>query len=89
MTASRALNELNFMALNGRAIRVMYSVRDPSLRKSGVGNIFIKVLILNLYSYCPNLNVYTMLERNLCIISKFVFLLMSYLTWFIICVSES
>ncbi|CAD5315072.1 unnamed protein product [Arabidopsis thaliana] len=42
--ASRALNELNFMALNGRAIRVMYSVRDPSLRKSGVGNIFIKNL---------------------------------------------
>ncbi|KAL1219043.1 Polyadenylate-binding protein 8 [Cardamine amara subsp. amara] len=42
--ASRALNELNFMGLNGRAIRVMYSVRDPSLRKSGVGNIFIKNL---------------------------------------------
>ncbi|CAA7018685.1 unnamed protein product [Microthlaspi erraticum] len=38
--ASRALNELNFMALNGRAIRVMYYVRDPS----GVGNIFIKNL---------------------------------------------
>jgi len=49
VTASRALNELNFMALNGRAIRVMYSVRDPSLRKSGVGNIFIKVHILNLF----------------------------------------
>ncbi|CAH8384170.1 unnamed protein product [Eruca vesicaria subsp. sativa] len=42
--ASRALNELNFMALNGRAIRVMYSVRDPSVRKSGLGNIFIKNL---------------------------------------------
>ncbi|XP_010519297.1 PREDICTED: polyadenylate-binding protein 8-like [Tarenaya hassleriana] len=42
--AARALNELNFIALNGKAIRVMYSVRDPSLRKSGVGNIFIKSL---------------------------------------------
>ncbi|CAN7097734.1 unnamed protein product [Brassica rapa subsp. narinosa] len=42
--ATRALNELNFMALNGRAIRVMYSVRDPSVRKSGLGNIFIKNL---------------------------------------------
>ncbi|XP_010555994.1 PREDICTED: polyadenylate-binding protein 8 isoform X1 [Tarenaya hassleriana] len=42
--AARALNELNFIALNGKAIRVMYSVRDPSTRKSGVGNIFIKSL---------------------------------------------
>ncbi|CAN8321262.1 unnamed protein product [Cochlearia groenlandica] len=42
--ASRAMNDLNFMAINGRPIRVMNSVRDPSLRKSGVGNIFIKNL---------------------------------------------
>lgn len=43
MTASRALDMLNFTPLNGTPIRVMYSHRDPSVRKSGSGNIFIKV----------------------------------------------
>lgn len=44
-TASRALDMLNFTPLNGTPIRVMYSHRDPSMRKSGSGNIFIKVSI--------------------------------------------
>lgn len=43
ITASRALDVLNFTPLNGNPIRVMYSHRDPSVRKSGSGNIFIKV----------------------------------------------
>ncbi|GKV01603.1 hypothetical protein SLEP1_g14148 [Rubroshorea leprosula] len=42
--AARALDALNFSILNGKPIRVMYSHRDPSLRKSGTGNIFIKNL---------------------------------------------
>ncbi|GMH17790.1 hypothetical protein Nepgr_019631 [Nepenthes gracilis] len=42
--AARALNVLNFTPLNGKAIRIMYSHRDPSIRKSGTGNIFIKNL---------------------------------------------
>jgi polyadenylate-binding protein len=42
--AARALELLNFSSLNGRPIRVMYSHRDPSIRKSGAGNIFIKNL---------------------------------------------
>lgn len=42
--AARALEVLNFTALNGKPIRVMYSHRDPSVRKSGAGNIFIKNL---------------------------------------------
>ncbi|KAE8007998.1 hypothetical protein FH972_004548 [Carpinus fangiana] len=42
--AARALDVLNFTSLNGRPIRIMYSHRDPSIRKSGAGNIFIKNL---------------------------------------------
>ncbi|KAJ6965158.1 polyadenylate-binding protein 8-like [Populus alba x Populus x berolinensis] len=42
--AARALEVLNFTPLNGSPIRVMYSHRDPTIRKSGAGNIFIKNL---------------------------------------------
>ncbi|ONH91680.1 hypothetical protein PRUPE_8G129400 [Prunus persica] len=42
--AARALDVLNFSPVNGRPIRIMYSHRDPSIRKSGAGNIFIKNL---------------------------------------------
>ncbi|KAL8527090.1 hypothetical protein ACS0TY_005097 [Phlomoides rotata] len=35
---------LNFTSLNSKTIRVMYSHRDPSIRKSGNANIFIKNL---------------------------------------------
>ncbi|OIW10387.1 hypothetical protein TanjilG_05535 [Lupinus angustifolius] len=42
--AARALDVLNFTPLNNKPIRVMYSHRDPSIRKSGTANIFIKNL---------------------------------------------
>lgn len=42
--AGRALDVLNFTPLNGKPIRIMYSHRDPSIRKSGTANIFIKNL---------------------------------------------
>ena len=40
---------LNFTPLNNKPIRIMYSHRDPSIRKSGAGNIFIKVIFLSLF----------------------------------------
>ncbi|GAB0094263.1 Polyadenylate-binding protein [Sergentomyia squamirostris] len=42
--AERALDTMNFDLLKSRPIRIMWSQRDPSLRKSGVGNVFIKNL---------------------------------------------
>ncbi|VDL63654.1 unnamed protein product [Hymenolepis diminuta] len=42
--AERALEQLIYDDLMGRQIRIMWCVRDPSLRKSGKGNIFIKNL---------------------------------------------
>ncbi|KAG0526535.1 hypothetical protein BDA96_06G154100 [Sorghum bicolor] len=44
LDAARALEVLNFAVLNNKPIRVMYSNRDPSSRRSGSANIFIKNL---------------------------------------------
>ncbi|GCB62818.1 hypothetical protein scyTo_0007289 [Scyliorhinus torazame] len=42
--AERALDTMNFDVIKGKPIRIMWSQRDPSLRKSGIGNVFIKNL---------------------------------------------
>jgi len=42
--AERALDTLNYSNIKGRPCRIMWSHRDPTIRKSGVGNVFVKNL---------------------------------------------
>mmetsp|Transcript_2530 Transcript_2530/g.3948 ORF Transcript_2530/g.3948 Transcript_2530/m.3948 type:complete len:731 (+) Transcript_2530:149-2341(+) len=42
--AERALDTMNFTEIKSRPCRIMWSQRDPSLRKSGVGNVFVRNL---------------------------------------------
>ncbi|KAF5189449.1 Polyadenylate-binding protein [Thalictrum thalictroides] len=42
--ASNAMEALNFTPINGKPIRIMFSHRDPSIRKSGYANVYIKNL---------------------------------------------
>mmetsp|Transcript_14251 Transcript_14251/g.21091 ORF Transcript_14251/g.21091 Transcript_14251/m.21091 type:complete len:675 (+) Transcript_14251:93-2117(+) len=42
--AERALDTMNFSLIKDIPCRIMWSQRDPSMRRSGVGNVFVKNL---------------------------------------------
>ncbi|KAJ8601909.1 hypothetical protein CTAYLR_002698 [Chrysophaeum taylorii] len=42
--AERALDQMNYTLIKGKPCRIMWSQRDPTLRRSGVGNVFVKNL---------------------------------------------
>jgi len=42
--AERALDTMNFDVMHNKPIRIMWSQRDPTIRRSGAGNVFIKNL---------------------------------------------
>merc|ERR1719497_26367 len=46
--AERALDTLNYSSIKGRSCRIMWTQRDPSMRKSGTGNIYVKNLDKNI-----------------------------------------
>lgn len=43
LLAIQAIETKNHALLNGKPIRVTWSRRDPDVRRSGVGNVFVKV----------------------------------------------
>jgi len=42
--AERALDQLNYSVIKTKPCRIMWSQRDPALRRTGAGNVFIKNL---------------------------------------------
>lgn len=46
--AERALDTMNYTLIKDRPCRIMWSQRDPSLRKTGAGNVFVKNLDLSI-----------------------------------------
>lgn len=41
--AAKAMEVLNYTPVKNKPIRIMKAMRDPHARRSGVGNVFVKV----------------------------------------------
>lgn len=54
--AELAMRKYNYQLLMGVPMRIMWSQRDPSVRKSGIGNVFVK----NLHTSIDQYALYTM-----------------------------
>ena len=52
--AERALDTMKYQSLEGRAMRIMWSKRDPTFRRTGQGNVFIKNLHKGIDSWSLN-----------------------------------
>lgn len=63
--AERALDTMNFTTIKDQACRIMWSQRDPSLRRSGVGNIFVKNLDETVDNKVRRI-VYPLLHEKIC-----------------------
>ena len=50
--AERALDTMNFTDIKNKQCRIMWSQRDPSLRKTGLGNVIIRNLGIYIYIFC-------------------------------------
>merc|ERR1719262_2215723 len=46
--AERALDTLNYSQIKGRSCRIMWSQRDPAIRRNGAGNVYVKNLDANI-----------------------------------------
>ncbi|XP_031488439.1 uncharacterized protein LOC116256268 isoform X2 [Nymphaea colorata] len=57
--ALRAMDTLNNTQLKGKSIRIMWTEKDPTARKSGVANLFVK----NLHKSIDNVTLPTIFEK--------------------------
>lgn len=48
--AEHIIDTMNYHTIQGRECRIMWSQRDPSMRKSGVSNVFVKGLPADFFS---------------------------------------
>ncbi|XP_020976995.1 polyadenylate-binding protein 1-B-like [Arachis ipaensis] len=67
LKASRAIELKNHSLLYGKVIRVMWSRRDPDVRKSGRGNVFVK----NLAESIDNAGLHDLFQKFGNILSSF------------------